>query len=54
MKFDLVCQRHPKYKAVKYPKSRCSACAKLWFLRSSGSMVVEYSIEQGFIRLVAK
>ncbi len=54
MKFDIICEKHPRYKAVRYPLSACPACVKLWFLKSGKRTIVDYNAKDGFSALVAK
>jgi hypothetical protein len=35
MKFNLICEEHPKYKAVLTPKGQCGPCWILYFLKNA-------------------
>ena len=36
MKFDIGCNRHPKYKAAGFSVPTCQACLILYWLKSDG------------------
>ena len=44
MKTNVKCKKHPKYKAIMKPRSKCSTCIKMWNTRASAKKSPEVDL----------